>query len=288
MNLVGKIFIVLIFIMSLLWMGFTVAVYATHKNWREYVMNETAGPGKPLGLMHQVNDAKQRLQEVKEQRERVESELEQEKTFKRQALAKLENENDELQQRLDQREKEYARADQDRREAVGALEATNQRLKTQTEEIERLRAENRQVQDDRDAKTQQVVELTDRLHQGVLAYQALKETHDILATDHAEAVRRLRDSGLPEPPQAWINEPAVGIEGVVLGVGGSGTQLEISVGSDDGIRKGHQLEVKRGPSYLGRIEIIQTAPDKAVAKIIPGMQQGPIQRGDRVFSSIRS
>jgi hypothetical protein len=270
-------------------MGFTVAVYATHKNWREYVMNETAAPGKPLGLVPQLNDARQRLDEVKQQRERVEAELEQEKTFKRQALAQLENENDELQQRLDQREKEYARADQDRREAVGALEATNQRLKAQTEEIERLRTQIRQVQGDRDDKTQQVVELTDKLHQGVLAYQALKETHDILSADHAEAVRRLRVSGLPEPPQAWIDQPAPqGVEGVVLGVGGSGSQLEISIGTDDGIRKGHQLEVKRGPNYLGRIEIIQTAPDKAVAKIVPGMQQGPIQRGDRVFSSIRS
>ena len=32
MNLVGKIFIVLIFVMSLFFMGLTVAVYATHKN----------------------------------------------------------------------------------------------------------------------------------------------------------------------------------------------------------------------------------------------------------------
>ena len=33
MNLVGKIFTVLIFLMSLVFAGFAVAVHATHKNW---------------------------------------------------------------------------------------------------------------------------------------------------------------------------------------------------------------------------------------------------------------
>ncbi len=34
MNLVGKIFTVLIFVMSLVFMAFTVMVYATHVNWQ--------------------------------------------------------------------------------------------------------------------------------------------------------------------------------------------------------------------------------------------------------------
>ena len=37
MNLVGKIFVVLIFVMSLVFMAFAMAVYATHRNWREEV-----------------------------------------------------------------------------------------------------------------------------------------------------------------------------------------------------------------------------------------------------------
>ena len=35
MNLVGKIFIVLILVMSLVFMSFAVVVYATHHNWKE-------------------------------------------------------------------------------------------------------------------------------------------------------------------------------------------------------------------------------------------------------------
>ena len=35
MNLVGKIFVVSILVMSVLFMAFAMAVYATHQNWRE-------------------------------------------------------------------------------------------------------------------------------------------------------------------------------------------------------------------------------------------------------------
>ena len=47
MNLVGKIFVVLILVMSVLFMAFAMALYATHRNWREMVINEQASPDKP-------------------------------------------------------------------------------------------------------------------------------------------------------------------------------------------------------------------------------------------------
>ena len=39
MTLVGKIFTVLIFVMSIVFMSFAVMTFATHKNWKEYVTN---------------------------------------------------------------------------------------------------------------------------------------------------------------------------------------------------------------------------------------------------------
>ncbi len=38
MNLIGKILTVVIFILSIIFMTMVLAVYATHKNWREAVM----------------------------------------------------------------------------------------------------------------------------------------------------------------------------------------------------------------------------------------------------------
>ena len=38
MNLVGKIFVVVIFVMALVFMALTMAVYAAQRNWRDVVM----------------------------------------------------------------------------------------------------------------------------------------------------------------------------------------------------------------------------------------------------------
>ena len=74
----------------------------------------------------------------------------------------------------------------------------------------------------------------------------------------------------------------------MLGVGADGL-IEISLGTDDGLLKGHTLEVYRkdGSAYLGRVEVTATQPDKAACKILPQFRQGPIQGGDRVTSKLR-
>ena len=51
MNLVGKIFVVVILVMSVVFMAFAMAVYATHRNWREVVMRPRSKSARqgPLG-----------------------------------------------------------------------------------------------------------------------------------------------------------------------------------------------------------------------------------------------
>jgi len=75
-----------------------------------------------------------------------------------------------------------------------------------------------------------------------------------------------------------------------LTVGGAGGLIEISVGSDAGLHKGHRLEVYRtgasGSTYLGRVEVVEAVPDRAVCKIVPEFQKGAIQKGDHVASRL--
>ena len=57
-----------------------------------------------------------------------------------------------------------------------------------------------------------------------------------------------------------------------------------------GIRKGHQLEIYRiaggQNTYVGRVEVVQTSPDKSVCKVDPKFQNGNVMVGDRVASKI--
>jgi len=63
--------------------------------------------------------------------------------------------------------------------------------------------------------------------------------------------------------------------------------VEVTIGADDGLKVGNTLEVSRGAKYLGRIEIIQTSPDKSVGRVDRTFQQGQIQEKDRVATRIK-
>ena len=62
--------------------------------------------------------------------------------------------------------------------------------------------------------------------------------------------------------------------------------IEISIGDDDGILIGHQLDVYRDDAYLGKVVVVKTSPDRAVAEIIPEFKRGTIRKGDRVATKL--
>lgn len=80
------------------------------------------------------------------------------------------------------------------------------------------------------------------------------------------------------------------VQGVVKRVDSEGKLLEITLGSDDGIRKGHVLEVWRTGAnykYLGRIKIVDVGHDHAVARPVAS-SGAAIQASDIVGPNILS
>ena len=80
MNLVGKIFVVLITVMSFVFMAFALSVYATHQNWRLAVENPESevAPGKPLGLKFQLEAANKRKTELQDELDKLKKQREKE------------------------------------------------------------------------------------------------------------------------------------------------------------------------------------------------------------------
>ena len=65
MNLVGKIFVVLTLVLSLVLMSLTVVVYMTQRNWMRYADNTDTSSGFPLGLSQQLDNCKKENQELR-------------------------------------------------------------------------------------------------------------------------------------------------------------------------------------------------------------------------------
>ncbi len=66
------------------------------------------------------------------------------------------------------------------------------------------------------------------------------------------------------------NPPNVSVEGTVKKV--SKNLVELSAGSDAGLKKGHTLEIfrtKPQPTYLGRVQVIEVSNRSAIGQILP-------------------
>ena len=75
MNLAGKIFTVSVFIMSLVFMAFSIAVYATHRDYRSEILRkpEEVQAGQQKGLIFQITDQDTRLKYLQNKKTQIET-----------------------------------------------------------------------------------------------------------------------------------------------------------------------------------------------------------------------
>ncbi len=167
MNWLGKIFVVSIMVMSIVFGFFAVLVYATHKNWKEAVTltpAEATG-GKQVGLRYQLDQERTKRQQLEAEVTRLNEQLSSEKTARTQAIAKLEAERTELKNEHTRQVNANAILVQQSRESAETLLAEHKTLEDMRGQVEKLRNEIRTTQQDRDDQFKKVVNLMDDLHQ---------------------------------------------------------------------------------------------------------------------------
>lgn len=159
--------------------------------------------------------------------------------------------------------------------AEAALREAQRALAAVTAERDSLRKDLKDARKQREEAFKKTVELTDALHQLANEFRELQARHTELLQKRGESKAPSPDRQLPK------------MEGLILTVA-SGI-VEISLGSDAGLRAGDRLDVYRSDkgvsTYLGRIQIIEVTPDRSVGKILPG-REGEIRKGDRVTTPL--
>jgi hypothetical protein len=277
MNWLGKVFVVVILIMSLVFMGLAMAVYATHKNWR--TVSDT--------LKGKLDKAQIDNTALKTEHNRQVESLEREKTAAEQQQVKAEQERVSLSERLALSQTELESLKQNQREHIAALDSTQKINKGLADQVVALRKETRDAQQKRDALFKTALDATEQLHEAAGEYNTTRERNEQLTKQVAAKDVVMRENGLN--PNADPNSVVPTVEGVVSKVErkSTGQMVEITIGADDGLKTGNTLEVSRGAKYLGRVEIIDTSPDKSVGRVDRRFQQGQIQEGDRVATRIK-
>jgi len=266
MNLVGKVFTVLILVMSILFMGFAMMVYATHRNWQELANEKQADLTRLRGENTQ-------LQEDIEQHKTT---LAHERAARRMALARLDSQVQEKQQQFDAKNQQYNELLAKERAATDAVLNAQRQLDQVNTQVKTLEDEIRVARQDRDQQFHRVTELTDQMHQAKGMQQILEQRLKQLTEDYTAAttVLKANDLTLDSP----VDNLPPQVRGEVVSVGTD--MIEISIGEDDGVKPGHTVVVSRRDKYLARAEITRVTPDRAVGRI--QYRNAPIQEGDRV------
>ena len=277
MNLVGKIFTVLICVMSVCFAGLTVTLHATHTNWKEVAEKHKAN--------HATEQAKNET--LDEENTRLEGEQQKERAAyaavsaaQRAELTRLQGlYDDQLTQISD-----YSLKTQKALDAMKAAEDSAELLRTQTET---LVATQLAAQQEHDNLFNTVVMLTDDLHVSVNDVKRLRRLQTGLTEQLSKAQEVLRMFGLVAEPGRYPDPPM--IDGLVLSVP-SNDVVTISLGSDDGLVNGHYLDIFRTASgtstYVGRIQVVKTQFDKSVCKV--AQLKSPVRTGDNITTRLQN
>jgi hypothetical protein len=277
MNWLGKVFVVVILIMSLVFMGLALAVYATHKNWQQVSTD----------LKKKLTDAQAENARLQTEHNRRVEDLQREKTIAEQQLAKLDTERVSLAERNTLIQAELDGLKQNQRDHIAAFASTQKLNEGLTADVTDLRNRIKTAQTDRDKLFKTALDATEELHKAAGEYNAARERNEQLTKQTAGMTAVMNAKGIDPntPPDSVVPTVEGQISRVERKAGGQ--LVEVTIGADDGLKAGNTLEVSRGAKYLGRVEIIQTSPDKSVGRVDRRFQQGQIQEGDRVATRIK-
>jgi hypothetical protein len=284
MTRVGQILVILLTCFSLLFMGFAVTVFTTRTNWRE----------KYYALKKEKEDLQKKSDGLKQNIDALTLDLTNaadkfKQTVETDAIARKDQEKN--YQLLSQN---FAAARKDVNTYSEQAKTYGDLAKEKTKEVALLRE---QLKTTREQREDAVKKQFDTQQQ----YIELKGSFETLETRAKELEQRSGEleailigrgisTSVDDPTNATaIRSNAPPVEGVVLKVDPQGKLVEISIGSDDGLRKGHRLHVYRVKpqgKFVCTIEITNVDPDQAVARIIPNLKQGNPQEGDLVATRI--
>ena len=275
MNLVGKIFVGVIALMSVVCLTLSVVSYASHHNRKE----------KSVELSKQLDDAKKQQQLLLSQKSDLESRISSEKQSYLASVEALTTKVNNLEQnnQLLLQKNDELQADLDNRLAI--IETNNVQIGDLRQQLSVASDDLANAQQLRATYLQDLARTMEKLHELSATNGDLNEKNADLVQLYDEALTVLNQNGLSSDPADYGDLPQFAVQGTVEVVReGNDGLLMISIGSDDGLTEHNKLNVRRGDSYLGKIEVVTLEPNRAVCKVLPEYRQGVIMEGDDVYS----
>jgi hypothetical protein len=280
MTFTGKILVFAILVFCTVCMGLALAVYMAQNNWpEEWAKVQDTNQN----LQAKLKDATAAKDQLDAQLQQTQADKQQSETALNTKITALQSEKNDLLGRESELRTQLAGFQQDANDSLQEALFRRDEVIALREKLELAKTERDQSFDDRVAAenarnvAQQQLEAADARNKSLM-----------------ERVGQLRNLALSlgaNPDQPVSPAPPV-VEGYVRNTTADSELVEISIGSDDGLRPKHQLDVYRVGNvpqrarFVGRIEVTEVQPDRAIAKFL-SPRRGKIQKGDHVTSKLQ-
>lgn len=288
MSFVGKMLVVLNLVLSFLFMALAGGVFAVHKTWKE----------KTAQAITQIDTEKKRADALQVEKDTAAKTHQEEMSKETDRAVKAEADLENLTRQVATLTQQNNALQQKNNQFVAVAENKTSEAGARQDESELRRIENTKLREQLDAETTANRKLMDTLFAKDLEMKDLKDRFNVALRDYGEMRTFLGTKGLHFDRESVrrAQEPPPKISGLVIDVKNDKTNrpafIEISLGSDEGLVVGHEMDVvgsglgNRKPDWLGRIKIIDVRPDSAVGQVIAKQANGIMEKGDVVTTQL--
>ena len=273
-NLIGNTLTVLILLMSCFFFAAALMLGAAQRNWKAEV---TALTSRAEAAERQVNDAKSTSGEQKKA-------IEREKVARAQQIATLFSQRRVLTEQLADRQKILKVEIESNQSRLAQLDEAQRRLDQQDKELADVKARNKDLKADISEQFSKVQLLTQETFEQQTKIDSLEQTVGDLNSSLALRTKVMNAKGIDV--YANVSHIVPKMTGVIVEIGSSRKTFTIKLGSDDGVRVGHEFDVYRNNRFIARAAVSKVREDICVLKLVEGLTQSPIQKGDYVTSEL--
>lgn len=282
MTQLGKLLVVAITILAMVFLGLTTVVFMTAENWQTKARAETK----------KLNDSQAELNKAQEQVAQLTTDLQRQADENKALIGQKDQEIRDITNRIALLDADLVQVRKELSVAQASATLSSTESGSRVEETEQLRDSLKSAQEQANTLklqekdlNQQIVDLHKNLATAQSINSRLREEVGLLSSTLSKAglsadVKNV--SSLANPPD---------VEGMVTKIDGTSSRIELSIGSDDGLVSGHELFVYRRtprPQYIGKIRIIATDPERAVATVVGKTYLGTkVTEGDVVSTTIK-
>jgi hypothetical protein len=288
MTFVGKMLVVVQLVMSLVFMAFAAAVYSVQQSWKE----------EAASLQQQVSDLQNDLSEQNTTLQRKVTDATQTAEAAVARAETAEGVNAQLKAQLANEQQNINELNLQNNSMQGVALAKSAEAAFRDEEAQRGRIAYQTLRNEVDTLNSELRDRDDQIFAMQLEMEDLASRYDTLLAESGDLKKILRMNDLPTDPTEFtaLEEPPPPVDGIVVDTKADESNrvaaVQISIGSDDGVRKNHVLDVYSSAAnggqtqYLGKIRVFQVTPHWAVGYVIQSSKNGIIQRGDNVTTRL--